>query len=143
MTKTKQLLLVALALVLLGGGYAIYYRTTTATAAETAEPPLQTAVVRQGNLTISAVAAGSVIAADSVDLSFSGNGVLIELLAQVGDTVQAGDLLARLDDSDAQKALAQAQLQYAQAALQTDASATQTGVSYDDISVAQAQLNVG
>ena len=142
MTKTKQLLLVALALVLLGGGYAIYYRTTTATAAETAEPPLQTAVVRQGNLTISAVAAGSVIAADSVDLSFSGNGVLIELLAQVGDTVQAGDLLARLDDADAQKALAQAQLQYAQSALQTDASASELGVSYNDISQTQAELNL-
>jgi len=142
MSKTKQLLLIVLALALLGGGYAIYYRSTTVVAAETAEPPLQTAVVRQGTITISAIAAGSVIAADSVDLSFSGNGVLAELLVQVGGRVQAGDLLARLDDSDAQKALAQAQLQYAQSALQTDASASELGVSYNDISVAQAELNL-
>ena len=139
--KNKAIIaLFALAL-LLGGGYAIYQATTT-NAAELTEAPLQTAIVRQGNITISAIAAGSVIAAHSVDLTFSANGTVAELLAQVGDTVQAGDILARLDDTDAQKTLAQAQLQYAQTAMQTDPGATEIGVSYNEISVAQAQLNL-
>ncbi|GJM42336.1 MAG: hypothetical protein DHS20C20_26180 [Ardenticatenaceae bacterium] len=59
----------------------------------------------------------------------------------VGSEVEAGDVLARIDDTDAQQALLNAQLQYQQTAMQTDASVTETGVSYDEISVAQAQIS--
>lgn len=122
---------------------AVYYTNTTAvSAADTETEDVQTATVRQGNITISATGAGSVIPAEEINLSFSGSGVITELLVQVGDRVQAGDVLARLDDSDAQEALLNAQLQLAQAAMQTDAAATEVGVSYDDISVEQAQINL-
>lgn len=131
--------IILIAMTLGGGGY-FYF--TSAAAAETVgvQEELQTAVVRQGEIVVSATGAGTVIAATEIDLAFTTGGALVELLVQVGDRVQAGDVLARVDDTDAQKTLANAQLQYAQAAMQTDASATQTGVSYDDISVAQAQL---
>ncbi len=124
-----------------GGGY--FYFTSTATAETAAEPEtLQTAVVRQGDITVSATGAGTVIAATEVELAFATGGKLTELLVQVGDKVQAGDVLARVDDTDAQQSLVNAQLQLTQAAMQTDASSTQTGVSYDDISVAQAQMTL-
>lgn len=124
-------------------GVYYYWAGTKAVSAEAEEAQeVQTSAVRQGNITISATGAGTVIPAQEVNLSFPNNGVLTEILVQVGDNVQAGDVLARLDDTAAQEALANAELQLAQALMQTDASATEVGVSYDDISVEQAQINV-
>ena len=80
----------------MAGAGSYIYVTNTATAGELAdtEPPLQTAVVRQGELTISATGAGTIIAANEVDLSFQTNGRLAKLPVQVGDAVRTGDLLA-------------------------------------------------
>ncbi|MCB8953924.1 MAG: efflux RND transporter periplasmic adaptor subunit [Ardenticatenales bacterium] len=123
------------------GGYWFYRQSSTPAQAAT-EPAVQTSVVRRGSLIISATGAGSVIPAQELTLSFAGSGTLTELNVQVGDHVSEGDVLARIDDSDAQQALVNAQLQLDQAKMQTDASATQVGVSYDDISIAQAQMNL-
>lgn len=142
MTQPRKILTVLVIMVLLGGGGYAVYRASAANGTEPSEPALQTAVVRQGSITVSATGAGSVIAAATVDLTFGSGGTLTELLVQVGDKVQSGDVLARVDDTDAQKALVNAQLQYAQTAMQTDATATQAGVSFDDISVAQARLTL-
>jgi multidrug efflux pump subunit AcrA (membrane-fusion protein) len=103
---------------------------------------VQSTNVRRGNIVISATGAGTVIPADELQLSFPANGLLSELLVQVGSQVQAGDVLARLDDTSAQQSLANAELQLLQSTLQTDAEATQTGVSYGDIAVEQARINL-
>jgi HlyD family secretion protein len=129
-------------LAIAGGAYA-YYNQEYLPAQEAAdEPPVQSTVVRRGDIVISATGAGTVIPAEEIELSFSSSGLLDELLVRVGDQVQAGDVLARLDDTAAQQALANAELQLDQAAMQTDATATEVGVSYDDISVQQAQINL-
>jgi multidrug efflux pump subunit AcrA (membrane-fusion protein) len=124
-------------------GFAAYYFSTTG-AAETAtkEPEIQTSVVRHGDITVSATGAGTIIPATEVSLSFGITGEMREIFVQVGDKVQIGDELAHLDDTDAQQALANAELQLWQTTMQTDASATETGVSYDDISVEQAEINL-
>lgn len=140
--RRRTWLILAAVLVILGAGYAIYAYSTANTASADEEAPLQTTVARQGDLTISATAAGTIIPATEVLLSFPSNGVLTELLVQVGDSVQAGDVLARLDDSDAQKNLANAQLQLDQAAMKTDASTTEAGISFDEITIEQARLNL-
>jgi multidrug efflux pump subunit AcrA (membrane-fusion protein) len=135
------LILLLVALVAGGSGYAYYARTVGAAQAE-AEPAVQTTVARRGNITVSATGAGTVMAAEEIELGFTTSGRLTEMLVRVGDRVEAGDVLARVDDRSAQEALANAQLQLAQAAMQSDASSTETGISYDEISVAQAQINL-
>ncbi len=140
--QRKTWLIILAVVVLIGGAYGVYAFTTADTATADEEAPLQTSVARQGDITISATAAGSIIPATEVQLSFPANGTLAELLVKVGDDVLAGDVLARLDDSDAQQALVNAQLQAAQAAMKTNAEATETGVSFDEISVEQARLNL-
>ncbi|MEZ4590327.1 MAG: efflux RND transporter periplasmic adaptor subunit [Chloroflexota bacterium] len=136
-------ILLVLALAIGAGGYFFYtQRTVTAVAPNTAEDELQTAVARRGDLVVSAIGAGNIVAAEEVTVGFGSNGTLVELLVQVGDKVSAGDVLARLDDTTAQQALVDAQLQYQRAAMQTDASVTTTGVSYDDISVTQMEMNL-
>ncbi|MCB8965856.1 MAG: efflux RND transporter periplasmic adaptor subunit [Chloroflexota bacterium] len=143
MLRKRGFWIVTLILAALIAG-ASYFYYTSSVAAETVaeEDEVQTSVARLGEIVVSATGAGTVIAASEVELSFASSGQLTELLVQIGDEVKAGDVLARIDDTDAQQSLVNAQLQLAQAAMQTDASATQTGVSFDDISVEEAQINL-
>lgn len=140
--KRKRVWLILLLVVVAGGSGYAYYAQTVRAAQDKGTPAVQTTVARRGNITVSATGAGTVIAAEEIELGFTSSGRLMEVLVQVGDRVEAGDVLARLDDRSAQEALANAELQLAQAAMQSDASATETGVSYDEISVAQAQINL-
>ncbi|MBK7896041.1 MAG: efflux RND transporter periplasmic adaptor subunit [Anaerolineaceae bacterium] len=136
------ILLIAALVIAAGGAFFYTQQTTTAVAQPTADDELQTAVARRGDLVVSAIGAGNIVAAEEVTVGFGSNGTLVELLVQVGAKVSAGDVLARVDDAAAQQALVDAQLQYQRAAMQTDASVTTTGVSYDDISVAQQEINL-
>jgi len=142
MFRRRKTWLITLAILILGAAGAAYAITTGEEASEEGEAPLQTSIARQGDITLSATAAGSIIAANEVVLTFPGNGTLTELLVQVGDHVQAGDVLARIDDSAAQQALVNAQLQLAQAAKRSDAGSTEIGISTDDINIAMARMNL-
>jgi len=52
---------------------------------------LQTAQVRQGDITISATGAGTVIPAEEIVIGFNGGGVLKELLVSVAEAQEAYD----------------------------------------------------
>ena len=125
----------------MSSGY-FYYRATAVVEAEDVAQEIQTTTVRQGDITISATGAGTVIPATEIALSFPTGGVLEELLVAVGDEVQSGDVLARVNDAEAQQAIVSAELQLAQAIMQTDGDSTDTGVSFRDIAVEQAQINL-
>jgi HlyD family secretion protein len=116
MSRRRGLWILVAALVIIGAGGGYYYYTNVYAANQTAEEePLQTATVRRGSIVISASGAGSVIPAAEVNLAFQSGGLLTELLVDVGDRVQAGDVLARIDDAQARKALIAAQLGVLQA----------------------------
>ncbi len=118
-SKRTRWLLLLLAIVIIGGaGAYYYYDTQTADAQASDEPALQTSTVRQGEIVVSATGAGTVIPVAVVNLSFRTGGLLSELAVQVGDTVQAEDVLAVLDDSDAQASVLQAEIALRQAELQ-------------------------
>jgi len=143
MLRNKRFwIILILLLAAAGGGYWYYTTSTAAVAADEEEPALQTAVSSRGDIVVSATGAGTVIAAQEVELSFSTSGILAEILVGVGDAVQTGDVLAKVDDTDARQALVNAQVKLTQARMQTDASATEIGISYDDISVEQAQITL-
>ena len=124
------------------GGYFAYNQFYQPAEVVAEEAPLQTAVSRTGDITISATGAGTVVAASEVALTFPTAGVLETLNVRVGEDVAAGDVLATLRDTDAQQALANAQLQLQQAAFATDPTASEAGVSLSDISVEQARLSL-
>lgn len=121
-----------------------YFRQTRGAAAQTSDatPALQTATVRRGTLTLSATGAGSVIPAAETHLSFGSSGTVAELLVQVGDKVQAGDVLARLDDSNARQAVTQAELQVAQAQLAVDAAVVSRTVRLAELAVSRAEITL-
>ncbi len=74
-----------------------FVRPTTTEAATT--PTLQTAKVRSGDLVVTASGAGTVVPASQLDLGFRTSGVLTELNVAVGDSVQAAQVLARLEEN--------------------------------------------
>jgi len=143
MFRSGRFWLILVVVVILAGvgGYLYYANTSVATAADD-EPEVQTTVVRRGDITISATGAGAVIPAEEVTLGFASGGTLTELLVGVGDRVQAGDILARVDDTNARQAVANADLQVAQASLQTDPEASERAVALAQIAVDQAEINL-
>jgi len=91
--------------------YDYFFRETE----EVNEPPeVQTAVARSGDLTVFATGAGQVVPASEVNLGFDEAGTLAELLLKVGDKVQTGDVIARLETNQSEDeialALAEAEL---------------------------------
>src|SRR5262245_52864807 len=61
-----------------------------------------TAAVARGTVTVTASAAGTVSMVQTRGLSFSTTGTVTELDVKVGDQVTAGQVLARIDATDAQ-----------------------------------------
>ncbi len=133
-------LLTLLGLVVLLGACAGLPDAAGTAAAE--EETVQTAPVRQGELTISATGAGTIIPASEITIGFEGAGVLTALMTGVGDGVDQGEVLAQIDSSSAQQQLAAAELALASAVMQTDGSATEAGSSYSDLAVEQALLTL-
>jgi len=104
------IVLVVVVAAVAGGAY--YYVTAqqnSAAAAASAQPALQTATARTGNIVLSASGTGTLSAAVESSLGFKTSGALITLNVQVGSQVKAGDLIAQLNSSNQQVALAQAQ----------------------------------
>jgi HlyD family secretion protein len=100
----------------------------------------ETAVVKRGTLQVTVGASGSVAPESDVSLSFQSGGRVAEVSVEVGDVVQAGDVLARLDDSSARQALSEAQLsvQQAQANLDSTRVEVEAGLAQANLDAAQA-----
>ncbi len=90
-----------------GGWYYLNNRRTAATTQTT--PALQTARVRTGDITITANGSGNLLPTSDVTLAFRAGGVVAEVAATVGDRVEAGQVLVRLDDADSRAQVAQAE----------------------------------
>jgi RND family efflux transporter MFP subunit len=127
-----------------GGGY--YYNNIYLLAQEPPEPTIKTVKVRRGDLVITASGAGTLVPVSEVGLGFRSSGLLTEVTVGVGDEVEAGDLLARMDDTEARKAVTAAELQVAQAeatlASQQDPTAAQRVVTLAELQVAQAEATL-
>ncbi len=122
-------------LVVAGAGGVVVYRSMAAAPETTAQAAVQTATVRQGDLVLYASGSGTLVAAESVDAGFRTSGELVELLVNVGDTVESGQLLGRVDDTSAQ-----AQLQQAQMALRELTSPAALATARQAVGLAQDTL---
>jgi len=140
-TRKYWIIVATVVLVSIGllAAYHWYYLPTQIV--ENEDSAVQTAIARRGDITLYAAGAGSLIPAAEVDISFDiSDGIqeeLAELLVGVGDEVEAGDVLARLDDSDRQKKLVEAQrdlreLTSASAVAEIEITLAQTMIDLED-----------
>jgi len=96
------------------GGY-LYYTRYLTPAEEAETPALQTTTVRKGDIVITAMGSGNLMPVAEISLGFRTGGTLTELAVAVGDEVETGQRLARLDDAAARIQVAQAELNLEQA----------------------------
>ena len=114
MRKRKTWLISLVVLVLIAGvGYIAYARffPSASLAEEPPEPTLETATVTRGDIVITADGSGELVPAVELELTFRTSGVLEEILVEVGDQVQEGDELARLETDKMERAVAEADVE--------------------------------
>lgn len=114
-TPGKRLLILAVILVLaLSGGYVYYvygYQPTRQTA-NTAE--MKTATARRGDLVIYANGSGKLISVNEASFGFGTGGQVTQVNVRVGDKVNAGDILAELNNASVLLSYEQAKRNLAQ-----------------------------
>jgi len=141
--STKVILILVVILILAGaGGYAYYAKVYLPGQTTTTTATLQTATVRQGDLVIYASGTGTLIASDEVNLAFKSGGEVTEIAVEVGDQVTAGDVLAKVDDSDAQIAYTQAKRSFNELTSLSAIATAQTAIATatSDLQDAQSHL---
>lgn len=83
------------------GGYA-YYAKTSLAAQSTDNSTTQTEIVRRGDLVVTASGSGTLVAQTDATFGFEASGQVTDVFVKVGEQVEAGQVLARLDDTLAQ-----------------------------------------
>jgi HlyD family secretion protein len=101
--------IILLAAFIVGGFYAYSRIMSSRTTSAANETSLQTAKATKGNLVLYADGTGTVMPAEESTFGFNTSGQVSEVDVKVGDRVEAGQVLARLDDTNAKIALTQAQ----------------------------------
>ncbi|MDH4207590.1 MAG: efflux RND transporter periplasmic adaptor subunit [Anaerolineae bacterium] len=129
-------IVVVLVVAAVGGGW-YYFRRYLPAQVSTAET-MQTTRVRRGSLILSVGGSGSLIPGSQADLGFSSGGVVSEVLVEVGDWVESGQVLARIDPAALERAVSQAEaeLTVAQESVET------TQNPYNQLDLNQAYLAV-
>jgi membrane fusion protein (multidrug efflux system) len=98
--------------------------------------PVRVVEITTGPVTATVAATGTIRARDDVPISAEAGGRVLEVVAQVGDSVSEGDVLVRLDDelaalalrqAEAQRLLAEAELDDAEASLERARSLWESG----------------
>jgi HlyD family secretion protein len=142
--KRSRLIVAALAaIVLLLGG--LIYRDVFIGTKNTASS-LNLYTVGRRTVTSSVTGTGNLVPMQQANVSFKVSGTLTEIDVRVGDRVKAGQVLARVDPTQEQNALASAQanLAMAQANLQTaetPLTPNQIAQLRDNVTTAQQQYN--
>ncbi len=106
--------------------------------AATTGPDYHTTAVRRGDVSISASGSGVLVAGQAVDLSFSTKGTVSELNVKPGDTVTAGEVLARLGNTQSLDAVVASD----QLTLLQDQQALATLQQNSNVSLANAYLSL-
>lgn len=121
-------------LVLVAGVYLVYQRLSPAQPA----PAQSTAKVTRGTLTASVNATGSAVSPSTSRLTFKASGRVTEVPVGVGDAVEEGQVLARLDSTDLELTLQQART--ALVAAQAKLEQVLAGSRPEEIDAARAAL---
>ncbi len=137
----KRLLIALVALVVIGAaGWFGLQRFQERRVALDDEPGYETVSVARGSISSTVSATGSIEPEAEVALSFRASGRVEQVLVSVGQPVEAGQLLAQLDVTDASLALEQAEVSLQISRAQLDK--LEKPPSDSDIIAAQANVTV-
>ncbi len=138
--------LATVTLIAVTGGLTLMRSQTQAASATTTTPLVsERATAELGTLTVTLDAVGNLEPGDTQALTFGASAPVTEVLVSVGDTVHAGDVLARVDTTDLEANLRDAELSLAKAqasldALLAPATELEIAAAEANITLVQAQL---
>jgi HlyD family secretion protein len=145
MLRKKLLWIIGFVLLLVAAGGVYYYKVHLPGQKPTEKSTVTTVQATRGNLIITAFGSGVLTPASEIAVGFRTGGLLTEVLVQVGDKVEAGQVIARIDDTDAQSQVTRAQLslQLAELALEDLArEADPADIAAATAAVGSAQYNL-
>ena len=122
-------------LIIAAGGTGYYFLKKRATPVPTQNSAVQTATVTRGNIKLFASGTGTLVAPTQSTFGFRSSGQVTQVSVKVGDVVDAGQLLARLDDTTAQA-------QYTSAVNALNALTSPSAVATAQQSVASDQVDI-
>ncbi len=102
----KTLLALIVLAALAGGGYYYYRQQAEAKEKEAAAPKIETAPVERGDLAITVSASGRVEAEREVEIKSKASGEVVQITADISDSVKSGQLLFKLDPTDEERSVA-------------------------------------
>jgi RND family efflux transporter MFP subunit len=100
-------LFAGIAILAIAGGAALYYTSSTKASTPT-ETPVQTATAYRGNIVLYANGTGTLAPAKTASFGFGTSGQITELNVKIGDQVEAGQVIGKMDDSEVKAAYEQA-----------------------------------
>ena len=103
----------------------------------------QIAAVQRGNLSINILASGNLQTAHEENLAFYSAGTVAEVLVKIGDRVETGQVLAKLDAAPLESSLAQAEISVKSAQMNLENAKTpKTSSSGTEVIAAPDPLNI-
>ena len=105
----RVVIVIVMAIMAVGGGYIYRQVSSQNTTNATTRSSLQTAKATIGDLVLYANGTGTVMPAAESSFGFNASGQVSEIFVEIGDHVEAGQVLAQLDDTHAKIDLAEAQ----------------------------------
>jgi HlyD family secretion protein len=135
----KVLTIVVIVFVVAGVGTVAYLQFGPQRVKAEAAVTGQTATVTRGSLAATVSGAGNIAAHQQVALNFQQTGPIKQIYVQAGSRVQAGQVLAELDDSDLQLQLQNAEVNLKIA--QDKLAQTKSPTTSEDIASARAQVD--
>ncbi|MGD0173340.1 MAG: HlyD family efflux transporter periplasmic adaptor subunit [Anaerolineales bacterium] len=132
--RTILLGVLAILIIATGGtGYYFWKKSKTPVAAQSSA--VQTATVTRGNIKLFASGTGTLVSPSQATFGFRASGQVTQVLVKVGDVIDAGQLLARLDDTTAQA-------QYTSAVNALEALTSPSAVATAQQALATDQVNI-
>ena len=136
-------LLPMVAVLVVGTGIGVFLFLQPDESVIVAEPERVEATTGQLSTTVDL--SGSAVAERSADLNFEAEGTVVSVAVETGEAVKAGDTLAALDDSDAQRRIETAEVQLRLAQLRLDAllataAASEVASARQSIESAESQV---
>ena len=137
LTKNRWIIwsVIALVIILGGTGY-IYY--TKLQASKNKATPLTTTTISTGDIVLSATGSGTLIPNEQISFGFKKSGRVSEVLAKLGDKVNAGQVLARLENTTIQLEYNQAEANLAALSSPSAIAAAEQAVQDAKTSLASA-----